>query len=208
MPTQARPEPPDAPLQLFRPGLRLELRREDQNPPCWSVRFEVQDGVAWLRLPEGWGRTAASAARSGAASGLYLSDLEQVELMVRQPSGAWAPLRVIEGIDPQRLPLGRWVTLDGPRLQTPTEDALYEELVLIDRADASDDWEDHEGELEETLTDLGRPVLQPVPGAAAPEAPASLVRSLVLRIRQQEREIAALREQLVKLGVTPRTEGA
>jgi len=208
MPTHARPEPPDAPLQPFRPGLLLELRREDQNPPCWSVRFEVPDGVAWLRLPEGWGRTAASAARSGAASGLYLSDLQQVELMVRQPSGAWAPLRVIEGIDPIKLPLGRWVTLDGPSARPPNQDALYEELVLVDGAEESDEWEGEGGELEETLTDLGRPVLQPVPGAAAPEAPASLVRSLVLRIRQQEREIAALREQLLKLGVTPRTEGA
>lgn len=164
--------------------------------------------MAWLRLPGGWGRNADSAARSGAASGLRLSDLQQVELMLRAASGPWSPWRVLEGVDPMSLPIGRWVTLDAPRQPAPSEDVLYEELVLIDAMEDASDWEAESGELEETITELGRPALQPAPGAAAPDAPASLVRALVLRIRQQEREIAALREQLLKLGVTPRTEGS
>ncbi|MBL8616807.1 MAG: hypothetical protein JNM72_14435 [Deltaproteobacteria bacterium] len=208
MPAPPRSPPAPAPRAAAPPPaalVKVELRREDQQPPCWSVRFEVAEGVAWLRLPGGWGRNADSAARSGAASGLRLSDLQQVDLMLRQGGGPWSPWRVVDGIDPHGLPLGRWVTLDAP-ISPAAEDVLYEELVLIDAMEDPTDWEGESGELEETITELGRPSLQPVPGAAAPDAPASLVRALVLRIRQQEREIAALREQLLKLGATPRSD--
>lgn len=185
------------------PPLKLELRREAQQPPCWSVRFELSAGLAWLRLPGGWGRTAESAARSGAASGLRAAELAQVDLMLRSDNGGWAPWRVIEGIDPMGLPIGRWVTLE--RQGAPVDqDALFEELVVIDAMEDPDDWSDELGELEESITELGRPELPPAPGdAAAPEAPASLVRSLVLRIRQQERLIAQLKEQVIRLGAVP-----
>lgn len=185
------------------PTVKLELRREAQDPPCWSVRFELSAGLGWLRLPGGWSRTAESAARSGAASGLRAAELAQVDLMLRHDGGSWAPWRVIEGVDPLSLPLGRWVTLD-PRAEPAAQDALFEELVVIDAMEDPDDWSDEIGELEESITELGRPELQPAPGdAAAPEAPASLVRSLVLRIRQQERLISQLKEQIIRLGFTP-----
>ena len=190
-------------LALPTQTVRLELRREAQQPPCWSVRFELSAGMAWLRLPGGWSRTAESAARSGAASGLRAAELAQVDLMLRHEGGSWAPWRVIEGIDPMSLPIGRWVTLE-PTTEADRQDALFEELVVIDGMEDPDDWSEEMGELEESITELGRPDLPPAPGdAAAPEAPASLVRSLVLRIRQQERLITQLKEQVIRLGAVP-----
>jgi len=190
-------------LALPTQTVRLELRREAQQPPCWSVRFELSAGMAWLRLPGGWSRTAESAARSGAASGLRAAELAQVDLMLRHEAGSWAPWRVIEGNDPMSLPVGRWVTLE-PTTEADRQDALFEELVVIDGMEDPDDWSEEMGELEESITELGRPDLPPAPGdAAAPEAPASLVRSLVLRIRQQERLITQLKEQVIRLGAVP-----
>jgi hypothetical protein len=195
----SRPPAPALPTQT----VRLELRREAQQPPCWSVRFELSAGMAWLRLPGGWSRTAESAARSGAASGLRAAELAQVDLMLRHEAGSWTPWRVIEGIDPMSLPVGRWVTLE-PTTEADRQDALFEELVVIDGMEDPDDWSEEMGELEESITELGRPDLPPAPGdAAAPEAPASLVRSLVLRIRQQERLITQLKEQVIRLGAVP-----
>jgi hypothetical protein len=174
------------------PGIRLDLRRDAVEPSTWSVRFELARGIGWLRLPTGWGQSADAAARTGAAAGLHEPELIGADLMWRLGNEPWHRHPVAGGVNLQSITLGVWTPV-GSAEPAPL---LDEELELIDADEDPDAWS---GELEETITELGRPSLPPPPAGGNPEAPATLVRALVLRIRQQEREISALREQIRQL---------
>lgn len=187
-------------------GLRIWLRREPGEPAVFGVRFSLDRGVGFLRLPEAWGRASGPAHRSGAVAGLTASDLGQVHLVHRVGSDDdWRELALLppEGPEPLALAPGRWVTLaDGPMPGIVTEDGVGEDppdddddVLLVDVSPGEGlDLEEADTSLQ-AMSGLGRRS-----GAGEGRVvPHALVRSLVRRIRSQEAELKTLRARVAQL---------
>ena len=115
-----------------RPMFRLWLRRDERGAPRYSVRFDVGEGRALIRLNRPGVRLEPPSRRSGSAEGLAPAGLRSATFLhVRGPSrDAWSferlEDRVLEGIQDTE-----WRLLEaspsqagGGRLELPPDEVL------------------------------------------------------------------------------------
>lgn len=181
--------------------VKVWLRQDDKGPAVYSARFRIDGGRGWLKWQSSASGGVPLAAPTGTAGGLYLEDA--LGLLLRFKLGGartWREVKVFPAGLPTRVGrhLGKWVevslTADRPG-DEPTDMAPAPDLEEITDAAAA---------RPVTVMEDDSDILEPaetLPGATTPPAKGggALVRSLVVRIRQQEAEIASLHKRIAEL---------
>ena len=183
------------------------LRQDDAGPPVYSARFRIDGGRGWLKWPSSPSVGVPLAAPTGTAGGLYLEDVLGLKLRFKLGGGrTWREVTVFPSGVPTRVSKapGRWVEIslspdhdgDEPTDMAPAPTPIADEDPVTDTLPPRTVAVEEEGDDADILEPAAT-----LPGAPTPSARggSALVRSLVVRIRQQEAEIAALKKRIAEL---------